>query len=234
MSRCCFGQTSHIWGCSEPFKGPNSQLANDEATKNLTPRNFTHLHFSNLMRTGAALLLHSHITLGRPNFSEGLTNLDNRPEDLWGLDRIYFFANLHTITQTWPLAKVIKHTNQLAFSVCQIGMQGWYSLSPESPPRIMVHHNHLLSHAYYVIPFQLLEYQWRESRFDTLGKLASAHPGGGQHPPGGWVPSCGWLRCAGGLLPSPKVSRDQIPLSHKSTASASEPPSLYDWGNLNV
>ena len=64
--------------------------------------------------------------------------------------------------------------------------------------------------------FQLLEYQWREGRFDTLGKLVSAHPGGGQHPPGGWVPPGG---CC--LLPSPHVGRDQLPLSHKRTATAS-------------
>ena len=48
-------------------------------------------------------------------------------------------------------------------------------------------------------PFQLLEYQWREGGFDTLGKL-----------------------------PSPQVGRDQLPLSHKPTASAREPPSVYD------
>ena len=30
--------------------------------------------------------------------------------------------------------------------------------------------------------FQLLEYQWREGRFDTLGKLGSAHRAVGQHP----------------------------------------------------
>ena len=34
-------------------------------------------------------------------------------------------------------------------------------------------------------PFQLLKYQWLEGRFDTLGKLVSAHPGGG------------WVGCAG-------------------------------------
>ena len=30
--------------------------------------------------------------------------------------------------------------------------------------------------------FQLLEYQWREGRFDTLGKLVSARHVNGQHP----------------------------------------------------
>ena len=29
-------------------------------------------------------------------------------------------------------------------------------------------------------PFQLLKYQWLEGRFDTLGKLVSAHPGAGR------------------------------------------------------
>ena len=97
----------------------------------------------------------------------------------------------------------------------------------------MVHHNHLLSHAYYVIPFQLLEYQWRESRFDTLGKLASAHPGGGQHPPGGWVPSGGWLRCAGGVVALPQG--EQRPITPQSQTNCQrEPPSVYDLGNLNV
>ena len=35
-----------------------------------------------------------------------------------------------------------------------------------------------------VTPFQLLEYQWRwrEGKFDTLGKLGSAHRVVGQHP----------------------------------------------------
>ena len=158
------------------------------------------------------------LRLGRPHFSEGPTNLDNRPEDLWGLDRIYFSANLQTITH------INIRTNLLSLfvkSACRDDIP-----CPQNPPRIMVHHNHLLSHAYYVIPFQLLEYQWRESRFDTLGKLASAHPGGGQHSPGGWVPSGGWLRCAGGLLPVPKVSRDQLPFSHKPIAGTREPPSV--------
>ena len=31
-------------------------------------------------------------------------------------------------------------------------------------------------------PFQLLEYQWGEGRFDTLGLLGSAHRAQGQHP----------------------------------------------------
>ena len=30
--------------------------------------------------------------------------------------------------------------------------------------------------------FQLLEYQWGEGRFDTLGLLGSAHRAQGQHP----------------------------------------------------
>ena len=34
----------------------------------------------------------------------------------------------------------------------------------------------------YLEPFQLLEYQWGEGRFDTLGLLGSAHRAQGQHP----------------------------------------------------
>ena len=36
-----------------------------------------------------------------------------------------------------------------------------------------------------------------------------------------------------GVLPAPQVGRDQLPLSHKPTASAREPLSVYDGGNLN-
>ena len=46
-------------------------------------------------------------------------------------------------------------------------------------------------------PFQLLEYQWQEGGFDTLGKLVSAHPGGGQHPAAGCCPRGGWVGRAG-------------------------------------
>ena len=42
-------------------------------------------------------------------------------------------------------------------------------------------------------PFQLLQYQWWEGRFDTLGKLVSAHPGGGQHPAAECCPRGGWV-----------------------------------------
>ena len=47
-----------------------------------------------------------------------------------------------------------------------------------------------------VMAFQLLEYHWQEGRFDTLGKLVSAHPGGGQHPTVGCCPRGGWVGCA--------------------------------------
>ena len=40
--------------------------------------------------------------------------------------------------------------------------------------------------------FQLLEYQWGEGRFDTLGLLACAHRAQGQHPWQGWAP-CWWV-----------------------------------------
>ena len=51
---------------------------------------------------------------------------------------------------------------------------------------------------WYPPPFQLLEYQWRQGRFDLIWwKLVSAHPGGGQHPPRGWVPPGMWVGHAG-------------------------------------
>ena len=57
-------------------------------------------------------------------------------------------------------------------------------------------------------PFQLLEYQWRwrEGKFDTLGKLGSAHLAVGQHPYKGCFPY--WQ--VGELLKAP------APLTHLS------------------
>ena len=42
-------------------------------------------------------------------------------------------------------------------------------------------------------PFQLLEYQWGEGRFDTLGLLGSAHRAQGQPPSEGGIPPGGWV-----------------------------------------
>ena len=55
------------------------------------------------------------------------------------------------------------------------------------------------------------------------------HPPGGIHArlAGGW----GAPRC--GVLPAPQVGRDQLSLSHKPTARAREPLSVYDWDNHN-
>ena len=40
--------------------------------------------------------------------------------------------------------------------------------------------------------FQLLEYQWSEGEFDTLGKMGSAHWAGGTPPSEGGVPPGRW------------------------------------------
>ena len=40
--------------------------------------------------------------------------------------------------------------------------------------------------------FQLLEYQWSEGEFDTLGKLGSAHQPGGTPPSDGGIPPGRW------------------------------------------
>ena len=58
-------------------------------------------------------------------------------------------------------------------------------------------------------PYQLVEYQWRKGRLDALGKLVSAHP------------------VCRVVLPVPLVGRDQLPLSHKPTAST-RALSVYD------
>ena len=54
-------------------------------------------------------------------------------------------------------------------------------------------------------PFQLLEYQWREGKFDTLGKLVSAHHADGLTPYMGGVPSERGVAAGGGreALPPP-------------------------------
>ena len=46
--------------------------------------------------------------------------------------------------------------------------------------------------------FQLLEYQWREGKFDTLGKLVSAHRADGLPPYMGGVPSERGVEAGGG------------------------------------
>ena len=73
MSRCCLGPTSHIWGCSKPSKGSNSQLAIDEATKTSLHKISPISTFPTWWELAPPSCLHSHITLGpfpllrRPN-----------------------------------------------------------------------------------------------------------------------------------------------------------------------
>ena len=64
MSRCCLGPTSHIWGCSKPSKGSNSQLAIDEATKTSLNKISPTSTFPTWWELAPLSCLHSHITLG--------------------------------------------------------------------------------------------------------------------------------------------------------------------------
>ena len=76
--------------------------------------------------------------------------------------------------------------------------------------------------------------------------MVSAHLGGGQHPTVGCCPRGGWVGCAphpptrratshSGVLPTPQVGRDLLPLSHKPTASVREPfPSMTEATSMST
>ena len=178
--------------------------------------------------------LHSHITLGPSPLLRRPNKFGQPTRGSVGIRSYIFLRKLANNYTNMTISKSNKTYEPTCFLCLSNRHAGMIFLVPRIPPRIMVHHNHLLSHAYYVIPFQLLEYQWRESRFDTLGKLASAHPGGGQHPPGGWVPSGGWLRCAGGVVALPQGEQRPITPQSQTNCQRTRDLSVYDWGNLNV
>ena len=81
--------------------------------------------------------------------------------------------------------------------------------------------------------FQLLEYQGQEGRFDTLGKLVSAHLVGGwgtlaqrTSPPARWagIPPGRWVRCASPARPT------HPPRGQHSAAGCCPPPR---WAETN-
>ena len=133
MSRCCLGPTSHIWGCSKPFKGSKSQLAIDEATKTSLHKTSPPSTFPTWWELPPPSSCILTLRLGRPHFSEGPTNLDNRPEDLWGLDRIF----RHKLTNNYT-NKTISKSNKTYGPTCFLCLSnrhaGMIFLVPRIPP----------------------------------------------------------------------------------------------------